>query len=526
MVKVLIADDELLVRVGLKTTVNWEENGFILVGEAQNGKEAIELFDKHDPDILITDIKMPMIDGLELIQILQKKKKKLKSIILTHYDDFSYAHKAIKLGASEYILKHNLSPEILLEVLNTLALDIDSVNSGQDSKKDYKQINNENNYLNHLLEKAYVSNISKKSYNDLINVDSISTKYPYFFIAFGKVEYDSESEINMKDNMLIKNLSKALFLKENIIYTDIMTDEYLILLFNIDSVMENIKKKQEEYILAFRRNLKHFLEMDMVFGISTVSNKILDIPQLLEEGRVTSGRYFFNNSQKIFFYDDLEKMKPVHCRVENKIIMECMNTYDSIKLHHYIDDIFSKVHESYDVNRVKKVFINLISLARVLYYEKNKSSELSISDIKFDYNNFNKLKTFESIKKYVHDVYDFLLTSNENGNKEYSYVVVKSVEYIKNNYMRNISLEEVADNVEISKSYLSLLFKQETGINFSNFLSNYRIEQSKKFILETSYKIYEIAERVGFDNPYYFSRVFKDKVGMSCKEFKNKNYSQ
>lgn len=526
LVKVLIADDELLVRVGLKTTVNWEENGFILVGEAQNGKEAIELFDKYNPDILITDIKMPMIDGLELIQMLQKKKKKLKSIILTHYDDFSYAHKAIKLGASEYILKHNLSPEKLLQVLKNLALEIESVNSVTERKKNNKNITNENTHLNYLLEKAYMSNISKKSYKDFIDVNSVSVKYPYFFIAFGKLEYNSESEINMKDNMLIKNLSKALFLKENIMYTDIMTDEYLILLFNIDSVKENIKKKQEEYIIAFRRNLKHFLEMDMIFGISTVSNKILDIPKLLEEGRETSGRYFFNNSKKIFFFDNLEKIKPVHCRVENKIIMEYMNTYDSIQLHQYIDEIFSKVYESYDVNRVKKVFINLISLARVLYYEKNKSSELSISDTKFDYNNFNKLKTFESIKKYVHDVYDFLLTSNENGNKEYSYVVVKSKEYIKNNYMRNISLEEVADNVQISKSYLSLLFKQETGINFSNFLSNYRVEQSKKFILETSYKIYEIAELVGFDNPYYFSRVFKDKVGMSCKEFKNKNYSK
>lgn len=521
MIKVLIADDELLVRVGLKTTVKWEENGFLLVGEAQNGKEAIELFDKYDPDILITDIKMPIIDGLELISILQEKKKELKSIILTHYDDFSYAHKAIKLGASEYMLKHNISSEELLKVLIKLSLEIDSAHSEEKNKKDYKNIG-EDNYLDYLLEMAYLSSISKKRFGDLICSYHFTAKHQHFFIAYGKIRYDSESDVSMKDNLLIKNLSRSLFPKENVHYTDMITEECLILLFNIDFIMSDVKIEQADYVKALRRNLKQFFGIDMIFGISGYSNKISDIPKLLDEGRVASERYFFNDSQEVFFYDSLEKLKLVSCVVENDLIMECIKTLDYPKLHDYIDDIFLRVYESYDVNCVRKAYIDLISFARILNYEKNKNSNLSMSDSKFDYDIFNKLETFETIKKYVHDVYDSLM--EENKRKVYSHVITNSIKYIKKNYERNISLEEVANYVEISKSYLSLLFKQETGINFSHFLTNYRVEQSKKYILETSFKIYEIAEKVGFDNPYYFSRVFKDKVGMSCKEFKNENY--
>ncbi len=118
------------------------------------------------------------------------------------------------------------------------------------------------------------------------------------------------------------------------------------------------------------------------------------------------------------------------------------------------------------------------------------------------------------------DIYKYISIINEN--KAYSYYVNKSIQYIKENYERNITLEEVADYSQISKSYLSLLFKQETGINFSTFLTNHRVEKCKEFMKESHYKIYEIADMVGFDNPYYFSKVFKDKVGMSFKEYQRK----
>ena len=139
MKKILIADDEFLVRLGLKTTIDWEQHGFIIVGEAKNGKEALELFEQSDPDILLTDIRMPVMDGLEVIQTVKQKKRSLKCVILTHYDDFNYAKEAIKLGASDYILKSDLNSDNLFSILNRISNEIDA----ETKKSSELSVNNE-----------------------------------------------------------------------------------------------------------------------------------------------------------------------------------------------------------------------------------------------------------------------------------------------------------------------------------------------------------------------------------------------
>ena len=118
MLKVLIVDDEFLVRVGLESTIPWSEYGFHVVGSARNGKEAIQLFEQYDPDVLLTDIKMPVMGGLELIERLKSVKPSLVAIIITHYDDFNYAKEALKLGANDYVLKTELFPDNLIKIIN------------------------------------------------------------------------------------------------------------------------------------------------------------------------------------------------------------------------------------------------------------------------------------------------------------------------------------------------------------------------------------------------------------------------
>jgi two-component system, response regulator YesN len=167
-----------------------------------------------------------------------------------------------------------------------------------------------------------------------------------------------------------------------------------------------------------------------------------------------------------------------------------------------------------------------MSYARVLAVELNLINQPAFNDEKLNYKNLEKLHNFKMTKQYITDIYDELMYhSNGNNSVKYSYVISKCLDYIKSNYDKNISLGDAAGNVQISKSYLSLLFKQETGINFSNYLTNYRIEKSKKLLLRSNYKIYELAEKVGFDNPYYFSKVFKEVTGSSCKEYRKQTHS-
>lgn len=517
LIKVLVADDELLVRIGLRTTIEWEENGFTIVGEAKNGKEAIELFDKFDADILITDIRMPVMDGLEVIKTIKEKKKDLKSIILTHYDDFSYAQKAINLGASEFILKNNLSSDSLLLVLKKLSEElVPGKTSGVKSMT-------ETDYLYYALEKAILTNISKIDYESLVSIKTEGQYDPNYFVAYGKICYSDDLESDINNNEFFKNLSNIFVSTENVKQAMMMIEDHLVYLYNIGFKTENHQKEQAEIVNILKRNIKQFFDLDIFFGISSVGDKPLDIPRLVVEGKKACERCFFSEDKVIHYDGRIEKIADENVKIKPDLIRKYINQSDLTNLYAYIDERFDKIYGTYNKMGVRKLFIDFISLAQIIYQEKYAEDEV-VNDAKFRYIYFDKLVDFRAIREYVKDVYHFI--SEKNEDKSYSYYITKSIEYIKENYERNITLEEVAEYSQISKSYLSLLFKQETGINFSAFLTGYRVEKCKEYLRESHYKIYEIAERVGFDNPYYFSKVFKEKVGISCKEYQKKYYKE
>lgn len=515
MIKVLVADDELLVRIGLRTTIEWEKNGFTIVGEAKNGKEAVELFDKFDADILITDIRMPVIDGLEVIKRIKEKKKDLKSIILTHYDDFSYAQEAIKLGASEFILKNNLSSENLLLILKKLSEEMvpNKINNTRSLTK--------TDHLYYALEKAVLSNISKIDYQELMSINTDIQFFPYFFIAYGKICYNDDSDYDVSNNEFFKNLSNVFISKENVRQAMMMVEDHLIYLYNINFKTDNHKKEQEEIIHILKRNIKQFFDLDISFGVSPARSKLLDIPELVTGGKKAYERCFFSENKLIHYDQSIEKILDENIKIKPDKIRKYLDQSDIEGLYAYIEERFDKIFTTYNKMEVRKLFIDFISLAQIIHQEKFAEEEV-INDAKFKYINFDKLADFKAIKVYVKGVYHFISMKNED--QGYSYYINKSIQYIKENYERNITLDEVAEYSQISKSYLSLLFKQETGINFSVFLINYRIDKSKKYMKESHYKIYEIAEKVGFDNPYYFSKVFKEKVGISYKDYQKKYF--
>ena len=511
----MVADDELLVRIGLRTTIDWEKNGFTIVGEAKNGKEAVELFEKFNADILITDIRMPVMDGLEVIRKIKEKKKDLKSIILTHYDEFSYAQKAIKLGASEFLLKNNLTSENLLIILKKLSEELRPTEANNITNL------SEADYLQYALEKAILTTISNIDYEGVINQTEYNHFYPHFFIAYGKIYLSDDQKLEINKSDFYKNLSNTFFNKDNIMQAMMLVEDQLIYLYNIDFKTNNHNKEQKDIVNILKRNLKQFFDIDLYFGISTVGNHLINIPQLVSEGKKACEQCFFTSDKIMLYNADLEYIKEETIKIKPDSVRKYLNQPDAdlSNLFMYIDERFDRAHETNNKTVVRKLFIDFISLAQMIHQERFDDVEI-VNDEKFRYIYFDKLADFNAIKEYVKDVYGYISTINED--RTYSYYINKSIQYIKENYQNNITLEEVAEYSQVSKSYLSLLFKQETGINFSAFLTNHRIEKCKEFMKKSHYKIYEIAEKVGFDNPYYFSKVFKEKVGMPYKEYQKK----
>lgn len=531
MKKVLIADDELLVRIGLKSTVPWEENGFVVVGEAKNGKEAIELFEEYDPDILLTDIRMPIMNGLELIQTLRASKSTLKAVILTHYDDFSYAKEAIKLGASEYILKSDLSPEALLIVLKKLSNEIDNSDINSHRIKDSKGIgtvvvnNNKEVFLKKIISRGFKT---KDELIRFIKSNALEFKYSSFIISAIKLcindikdtRYGDDKELLKKS---IENITNHIFDENHISHTTFFDENNITYLFNIDSILgeQSIKQKISDLINLLKRNIKQFLDIDLAAGISNIGNSVNEVPDLFNRACIAQKHCFFEPSGISFYKDDMILKNDSCPQVNLEILKGYVKTLDMENLDRYIGSIFDELYTIREVDNVKNVFIDLLSQCKIIANELNLKSEPALSETKFSYKNFDKLYSFEAIKKYIYDIlHELIYRPNENKLNGYSFTINKCISFLKNNYKKNITLSDAAEYVEISKSYLSLLFKQETGINFSSFLTNYRIEKSKKLLKESNLKMYEIAEQVGFDNPYYFSKVFKEITGISCKEYK------
>lgn len=535
MKKVLIADDELLVRVGLKSTIPWEENGFSVVGEARNGKECIEIFDKVDPDILLTDIRMPIINGLELIQILKQRKDSLKAIILTHYDDFNYAKEAIKLGASEYILKPDLSSEHLLGILRKISCEIDntsktSANLNNESLKEGIELKiNGQALLEDIVNLRYTSQLEREN---IIKRIEMALKNSCYIIScsFAKGNETSNSKISKVSKTTIESITSSIFNDGNTDTYIVVDNNYIFHILNIKNFEDKSSylKSVINYFVLMKNNLLKLMNLDVEIGISDVGYSALSIPKLLEEAKKAQKLCFFEDSEIVLFTNSKEADLTKKCpQISLEVLKTYIKTLDKEQLNSYIHSIFSDLSSLRKIEYVKEVFNDFISYAKVICNELNITNSQLGDATKFSYSNMEKLTSLNMMCDYICSFYgEFIRSSKENRNyQRYTYVINKSIEYVKNNYARNISLADVADHVEISRSYLSFLFKEETGINLSNYIINYRIEKSKKLLMESNLKMYEIAEQVGFDNPYYFSKVFKDVTGYSCKEFKKLNYN-
>jgi two-component system response regulator YesN len=188
----------------------------------------------------------------------------------------------------------------------------------------------------------------------------------------------------------------------------------------------------------------------------------------------------------------------------------------------YIQNIFRELRRLKNYAYVHDAFIDFLSIGKLIREKYEIQERASLSEGKFNYDAFYGIGFIADVEFYIYGIYLSLLMGKEHGEISYSYIVKKCVAFIHANYCENITLAEVAKAVGVSHSYLSFIFKQETGINFNTYLSQYRVEQAKKLLLSTSMRIYEVAEKVGFSNPYYFSKVFKEFTGISCKEFRDK----
>ncbi|AOY74632.1 response regulator transcription factor [Clostridium formicaceticum] len=511
MIKVLIADDEILVRIGLKSTIDWETEGYELVGEAQNGQEAVALFEQYDPDILMTDIKMPVMDGIELIKTLKERKPDLKCIILSHYNDFEYAQEALNSGANRYILKSDLKAENLLITLKKVSAELDQKGRGNirpKSQIDTTEFFDDLMYNNDL--KRYGSLFLGK----------------YYVMAIGSIK-KQPVDLNRDIVSAIENVAFQLKRSNSINYISKIISNKIYYLFHYQKENSNTddlqSKKIISYLTLLRKNIRQYLDLNIMFAVSREGNSFDNVSTLYYEAIRASQDCFFDGETIVVYHTAMDSPPPLCPKLDFKMLKNYITLSDKKSMNAYINSFFNQLFHIRIKEYVEERFIDFLSFAKVIMNQLGIPQIETLLDEKLNYTSFSRLYTFNNVRSYVLSLYETIIDRYTGDSSEkYSYVMRKSIQYIKENYAQNLTLSSIAAHVEISNSYLSLLFKQETGVNLITYITNYRIEKAKELLLTSNCKIYEIAQMVGFENSYYFSKVFKEITGMTCKQYKNR----
>lgn len=519
MKKILIVDDEFLVRLGLKTSIDWTKYGYVIAGEANNGKEALEINEKIKADLILTDIKMPIMDGLELIKAVKRINPKVQTIILSHYDEFSYAQEALKLGAFRYILKSELNKTNLETIIKDLfyAQGEEYLPPTMDTEEEKQESYIKNQLWPLLSESDNLSPIGATSSPiGLFKIES-------YYIVVGSCKILSLSQDARKVFPKTVKLMLSEALVGSVSYGDYNAGQ-----FQFISLVPRIKADPSsdrlmESCSLIIRNIRQYYAIPAVMGISSPGIP-RDFNRLTGEAFEAMKMCFFSEKDTITSYRSLplteSQVFPPYIDYSN--LVELIDAGRKEEILEYIQSIFHTLRNLKNIHYVHDAFIELLFIGKSICEKYHIKEQASLSTEKFDYEVFTNFEFIADVELYIYELFLALLNGRKTGKSTYSFIVKKSITFIQNNYKQSITLLDAAKAIEVSYSYLSFLFKQETGINFNMYLSRYRVEQAKQLLEATSMKIYEVADAVGFSDPYYFSKVFKEITGMSCKEYRDK----
>ncbi|MFC6335211.1 helix-turn-helix domain-containing protein [Paenibacillus septentrionalis] len=540
MHKLMIVDDELLMRIGIRSMINWEVYGFQIVAESTNGKEALEVAKSMKPDLIITDIKMPVMDGLQFIREASKALAYCKYVIVSNFDEFGYVKEALRLGAIDYLIKSEITPETLIELLTTFSSKSE-VHHGalypSIIKADLSQS------LTHLKESFFKDLISglldekdaiSKSQQLQIAVESqplvvMKLRIDQFTVVRRKyVEKDEKllrfSVVNILEEIIPRKWNKEIVVESS--------SEYLIIanlpLETEDIIETDIRKLCNN----IQRTIKDFMNMSISIGISSFVESFRNVRMAYHEADQALRYRFFLGSGHILFYHDVKgdmsflkdfdegSKGEIHNQTDAANQLHVVNEMnlsfacDSNKLTAYFDSFRMDLnHRQANEKMIREAYIRLtesISTCMPANYQKT---------VALPYEALFTAETWDEVHQIVFDYAEKCLLSDCKNPEQRSYTEM-AVEFINRYYSENISLQSVANQINVNPSYLSRLFKQEMGENFVAYVTRVRIERAKSFLENSHYKIYEIADKVGYHNYTYFSKIFKKVVGVSPEEYR------
>jgi two component transcriptional regulator, araC family len=526
--KILLVDDEEEVRKSIIKKINWEEEGFLVVGDAENGVEALEKIENLNPDLVFTDIRMPYMDGLELINEINIRYPLIKSMIFSGFDDFDYAKEAIKMGVIEYVLKPVSAPE-LTEILRKVHKNLDAE---LDKKRDIEKLKRgylaslpilREQFLNGLihgsLSKAEIEH-ALKEYE--INLNNASK---YIVAAIHIDDMDSHIvakeliPISVKVN-LIENLGDKFHAEVFSVYSN--TSMYILI-----GLPDKMSKNYIMSVLSEAiKDVNRTIGVNLTIGLGITVNNLTELHKSYTLAKEALGYRGIVGNGEVIYIKDMEPVKSDKLKFEDIEAKEYINILkfgSDESIIEYVEKIFAKLKESkVHSSQYQSYMINVINI--IISLVQDYSLELSVlTKTATDYIDLlDKIKDTGGFREWLLEAsINIAHKIREDRAFTSKKVLEEAKSYIEENFADiDLSLEKLCKHLHVSVARFSTNFKKDMGISYVNFLTNLRLQKAVELLKTTDEKTYIIAEMVGYADQNYFSYVFKKKYGVSPSKYR------
>ncbi len=510
---ILIVDDDTLIRNWLSMLLKQLKNYEIQIFEASDGIEALEICARSLIDLVITDIKMPRLNGIDLINRLNAEYPHIRTSVLSSYDDFDYVRIALKCGALDYILKAEMKIEDISALLEKVSNDFKLENSMQrGSQRNYSVISDmKQNFLKYLNDKTIPDEQFLSSITPQLTLNHLC-------IAIFKMGISNGGDIPV---YTISSICKDAMKGENINGTAFPWNKgYFTLMYNCtDTISENQKEEYLKLFLLLDKNLEKYTGIPISHSINLVCKKDDDLRLKFAEAiDIMDYRYYYSLSASSFSKPEGEQRSPRKELISS--IQKLLDAGEHEKAVAKVSEFLSHAHSSY--LSPEKVKTSIVSAMNIFLTDitlrdlQNGSSE----DLEILLSEAANASTSESVQNALDLFCRTYLEQIHAAVNGVSPAIKLAIEYINQHYSQKIILDDVATQVFLNRSYLSQLFKKEMDVSFGDYLEKIRINNAKRLIRDSTKSMSEVAESVGFSNQNYFTKVFKKVTGVSPLKYK------
>ncbi|TYP70676.1 two-component system response regulator YesN [Paenibacillus methanolicus] len=547
--KLLLVDDEIDVREGLLQEIDWAAHGFEVVATAENGREASELVERLIPDVVLTDISMPFMDGLALSEWIRREYPNTRIVLLSGFDEFEYAQRAIKLEVDEYVLK----PFDGAQIAATLAKVKARIDAEIARREDMELLREHyrtslpvlrETFLASLLsrklpgsqiaEKARTYGLQLAGSGYLVSVISLQTGQE---AASAKPGGGRMSSLLASDDLdlqlfAVLNIAEELWNKQGLGRAFIHQDHIVLLSISAEADHEALLRATLAVLQDTIDQIERFLQLPVTVGVGEPVSGLAELKRGYEGALQAIDYRVLEGSNRIIYIGDVERRFVNRLRFdelkEQELVRSLkLGTGDEVR--QVVHELFEEIARTETSYKDYQVYV-IELLTAVLKAAKDADADLEglFGGSGKIFAEIEKQGSIEATREWFGNLC-VKLAQTISSSRQHSYrqLVQQAIDFTRANYAdSNISVNQVCGHLHISAGYFSSVFKKETKLTFVAYLMNIRMEAAKELLRATDLKAFEIAERVGFSDPNYFSFCFKKQVGISPKEYRNRSQEE